>query len=72
MQSTVGSRLNTITTQLSLASSQQLQLKESISTLQSLDYPSALTALTNEQTQLSAAMQSYTQIQGLTLFKYIQ
>jgi flagellar hook-associated protein 3 FlgL len=72
VQSTVGSRLNTITTQLSLASSQQLQLKESISTLQSLDYPSALTALTNEQTQLSAAMQSYTQIQGLTLFKYIQ
>ena len=72
VQSSVGSRLNTITTQLSLASTQQLQLKQSISTLQSLDYPTALTALSDEQVQLSAAMQSYTQIQGLTLFKYIQ
>ena len=71
VQSGIGSRLNTITTQLSLASSQQIQLQQSISNLQSLDYPSAITTLDNENTTLSAAMQAYTLTQGLTLFKYL-
>jgi flagellar hook-associated protein 3 FlgL len=72
VQSGIGSRLNSITTQLSLASSQQIQLQQSISNLQSLDYPSAITTLDNENTTLSAAMQAYTLTQGLSLFKYIQ
>jgi flagellin-like hook-associated protein FlgL len=54
-----------------VATSQQLQLKTSISSLQSLDYTSAATMLTAEQTQLSAAMESFTLTQGLSLFKYI-
>ena len=67
----VGGRLNQLTTQQSVGTSQQLQLKTSISSLQSLDYPSALTTLSSENTQLSAAMQAYTLTQGLSLFKYI-
>jgi flagellar hook-associated protein 3 FlgL len=71
LQASVGARLNTITTQLSVATSQQTQLQTSISSLQSLDYPAAITKLDSENTQLSAAMQAFTLTQGLTLFKYI-
>jgi flagellar hook-associated protein 3 FlgL len=72
VQSSVGARLNTITTQQSVATTQQVQLKQSISTLQSLDYASAITSLDSQQTTLSAAMQAFTLTQGLSLFKYIQ
>ncbi len=71
LQAGVGARLNTITTQLSVATSQQTQLQSSISSLQSLDYAAAVTTLDSENTQLSAAMQAFTLTQGLTLFKYI-
>jgi flagellar hook-associated protein 3 FlgL len=71
VQANVGGRLNTITTQQSQATSQQTQLQKSISSLQSLDYASAITSLDSQNTTLSAAMQAYTLTQGLTLFKYI-
>jgi flagellar hook-associated protein 3 FlgL len=70
-QAGVGGRLNTITTQQSEATSQQTQLQQSISSLQSLDYASAITSLDSQNTTLSAAMQAYTLTQGLTLFKYL-
>jgi flagellar hook-associated protein 3 FlgL len=71
IRATIGARLNTITTQQSVSSSQQIQLKSSISTLQSLDYAAAITTLNLQNTTLSASMQAYTLTQGLTLFKYI-
>ena len=71
VQASVGARLNTITTQQSVASTQQVQLKQSISTLQSLDYASAITTLDQQNTTLSAAMQAFTLTQGLSLFKYL-
>jgi flagellar hook-associated protein 3 FlgL len=71
VQAGVGGRLNQITTALSVDTSQQTQLQQSISNLQSLDYPSAITSLTNQQTALSASMQAYTLTAGLSLFKYI-
>lgn len=71
VRSSVGGRLNLITTQLSVSSSQQLQLQSSISSLQSLDYAQAVTTLDQQNTTLSAAMQAYTLTQGLTLFKYL-
>jgi flagellar hook-associated protein 3 FlgL len=71
VRSSIGGRLNSITTQLSVSSSQQIQLQTSISSLQSLDYASALTQLQGETTTLSAAMQAYTITQGLSLFKYL-
>jgi flagellar hook-associated protein 3 FlgL len=72
VQASVGARLNSITTQQSVASSQQVQLQQSISNLQSLDYASAITSLDQQNTTLSAAMQAFTLTQGLSLFKYIQ
>ncbi len=70
-QSSVGGRLNLITTQQSVQTSQQTQLQSSISSLQGLDYASAITTLDSQNTTLSAALQSYAQTQGLSLFKYL-
>jgi flagellar hook-associated protein 3 FlgL len=71
VRSSIGSRLNSITTQQSVAGTQQIQLQTSISSLQSLDYASAITTLTQQNTTLSAALQAYTITQGLSLFKYL-
>jgi len=71
VQASVGGRLNAVTTQLSVDTTQQTQLQTSISALQGLDYASAITTLTTENTTLSAAMQAYTITEGLSLFKYI-
>jgi flagellar hook-associated protein 3 FlgL len=67
----IGGRLNSITTQLSVSGAQQIQLKTSISTLQSLDYASAITTLDEQNTTMTAAMQAYTLTQGLSLFKFL-
>jgi len=71
VQASVGGRLNSITTQLSVAGSQQVQLQTSISQLQSLDFASAITTLDQQQTTLSAALQAFQLTQGLTLFKFL-
>ena len=71
VRATIGGRMNAITTQQSVATSQQTQLQQSISNLQGLDYPSALTTLTQQNTTLSAALQAYTLTQGLSLFKFL-
>jgi flagellar hook-associated protein 3 FlgL len=67
----LGGRLNAITTQQSVATAQQTQLKTTISSLQGLDYASAITTLDQQNTTLSAALQAYTITQGLSLFKYL-
>jgi len=72
VQSKVGARLNTITTAQAVATTQQTQLQESITNIQGLDYASAVTNLDSQNTTLSAAMEAYTQTEGLSLFKYLQ
>jgi len=67
----IGGRLNSITTQLSVSGAQQIQLKTSISSLQSLDYASAITKLDQQNITMTAAMQAYTLTQGLSLFKFL-
>jgi flagellar hook-associated protein 3 FlgL len=71
VRATIGGRLNSITTQQSVATSQQTQLQQSISTLQSLDFASALTTLSQQNTTLSAALQAFNLTQGLSLFKFL-
>jgi flagellar hook-associated protein 3 FlgL len=71
IQADVGGRLNAITTQQSVAQSQQTQLQTSISNLQNLDFASAITTLDQQNTTLSAALQAFTLTQGLSLFKYL-
>jgi flagellar hook-associated protein 3 FlgL len=71
VRATVGGRLNTITTQQSVAGSQQVQLQKSISGLQGLDFATAITTLDQQNTTLSAALQAFTLTQGLSLFKFL-
>src|ERR1700733_6425249 len=71
VRASLGGRLNTITTQQSVATSQQTQLQQSISNLQGLDFASAITTLDQQQTTLSAALQAFNLTQGLTLFKFL-
>ena len=72
VRASIGGRLNSITTQLSVAGTQKVQLQTNISTLQSLDYAQAITTLDQQNTTLSAALQAYTITQGLSLFKFLQ
>jgi len=71
VQASVGARLNSVTAQQSVATAQQTQLQQSITSVQGLDYASAITTLDSQNTTLSAAMQAFTQTQGLSLFKYL-
>jgi flagellar hook-associated protein 3 FlgL len=71
VRATIGGRLNSITTQQSVATSQQTQLKQSISNLQGLDYAQAITTLDQQNVTLSAALQAFTMTQGLSLFKFL-
>jgi flagellar hook-associated protein 3 FlgL len=71
VRASVGGRLNTITTQQSVQTTQQTQLQKSISNIQGLDYASAISTLDQQNTTLSAALQAYTLTQGLSLFKFI-
>ena len=71
VRATIGGRLNSITTQQSVATSQQTQLQQSITNLQGLDYASAITTLDQQNTTLSAALQAFTMTQGLNLFKFL-
>jgi flagellar hook-associated protein 3 FlgL len=72
IQADVGGRMNAITTQQSVQTSQQTQLQTSISSLQGLNVASAITQLDQQNTTLQAALQAFTMTQGLTLFKFIQ
>jgi len=72
VQTSVGGRLNAITTQQSVQTSQQTQLQTSISSLQGLNVASAISQLDQENTTLQAALQAFSMTQGLTLFKFLQ
>ena len=72
VRANIGGRLNSITTQLSVSGSQQVQLQTTISSLQSLDYASAITTLDQQNTTLSAALHAFSLTQGLSLFRFIQ
>ncbi len=71
VQAEVGARLNTIDSQQDVNSGQSLQLKQTISGLNDLDYADAITKLNRYMVGLQAAQQSYSRIQGLSLFNYL-
>jgi flagellar hook-associated protein 3 FlgL len=71
VRATIGGRLNSITTQQSVATSQQTQLQKSISGLQGLDFATAITTLDQQNTTLSAALQAFNLTKGLSLFKFL-
>ncbi|HEY8099839.1 MAG TPA: flagellar hook-associated protein FlgL [Burkholderiaceae bacterium] len=71
VRATVGSRLNTIDDLDSNGTDKDLQYSQTLSQLQDLDYAKAVSQLTQQQTTLTAAQQSFVKITGLSLFNYL-
>jgi flagellar hook-associated protein 3 FlgL len=67
----VGSRLKEIDALDSVGEDRGLQYKQTLSTLQDLDYAKAITELTQQQTTLEAAQKSFVKTSGLSLFNFL-
>lgn len=70
-QAEVGARLNALQSQADVNDSLKLQYQSTLSSLNDLDYADAITKLNQYMVGLQAAQQSYTRIQGLSLFNYL-
>lgn len=71
VRASIGARLNGIDAQHSTNENFLLQVEESLSVLNDLDYAEAVSRLNLQLTGLEAAQSAYSKIQGLSLFKYI-
>ncbi len=69
---TVGEQLNSVDRRLEQISSGNLVATERLADLTDIDLAEAISALTTRRTELDAAMQTYAQISGLSLFNYIR
>lgn len=67
----VGARMNELEAMGSMSDDLDLQYQSALSNLQDVDYASAITKLTQYQTQLQAAQQSFMKISQLSLFNYL-
>lgn len=71
-QSEIGNRLNALSQLDSIADARGLQLTQSLSSIQDLDYTKAISELTKHQTILQAAQKTFGQVSSLSLFDYIK
>lgn len=67
----VGARLNAIDSQSNNNDNLILQVKQTLSTTNDLDYASAVSKLDQQLTGLQAAQKAFTRVQGLSLFSYL-
>ncbi|MHB1332858.1 MAG: flagellar hook-associated protein FlgL [Sulfuriferula sp.] len=70
-RASVGSRLKELDALNSAGSSRDIQYSQTLSQLQDVDYAKAISQLTQQQTTLQAAQQSFVKIAGLSLFNYL-
>jgi len=71
VRASIGARLNSIESLDNNGSDKDIQYSQTLATLQDLDYTKAITQLTQQQTTLTAAQQSFVKISGLSLFNYL-
>ncbi|MDD2721889.1 MAG: flagellar hook-associated protein FlgL [Gallionella sp.] len=71
VRATLGLRLNEIDALQVTGDDMSLQLKQTLSQLQDVDYNKAISDLTQQQTTLQAAQKSFAQVSNLSLFTYI-
>lgn len=71
VRASVGSRLQELDALDNAGSDRNLQYSQTLSNLQDLDYAKALTQLSQQQTTLQAAQQSFAKTAGLSLFNYL-
>lgn len=67
----IGGRMNAIDSQRNIHETASLNLQQSLSDIQDLDYAEAISRFNQQLVTLQAAQQTYTQVQGLSLFNYI-
>jgi flagellar hook-associated protein 3 FlgL len=67
----VGARLSAIDSQRASNEEAIFQVTQTLSTIQDLDYAEAISRLNIQLTGLQAAQQTYTKVQGLSLFNYL-
>ncbi|MEX1199980.1 MAG: flagellar hook-associated protein FlgL [Methylophaga sp.] len=67
----VGGRINAIGQQASVNEALSFSLEKSISEITDLDYAEAITRLTQQITGLEASQQTFTRVQGLSLFNFL-
>ncbi|PCJ91455.1 MAG: flagellar hook-associated protein 3 [Porticoccaceae bacterium] len=67
----VGVRMNHVENQLNINESFTLQLQDTLSNIQDLDFAEAISRLNLQLTALQAAQQTYVKVQGLSLFNYL-
>jgi flagellar hook-associated protein 3 FlgL len=71
VRSDVGARLNAVDDQNNNSANFLLQVDESISTLNDLDYAEAISRLNLQLVGLEASQKAFTRVQNLSLFNYI-
>lgn len=71
VRASVGSRLKELDTLDDAGSARDLQYAEQLSGIQDVDYVKAVTDLTQKQTQLQAAQQSFAKMAGMSLFNFL-
>lgn len=68
----VGARLNTIDSQQDTNDAFALQMQQTLSQIQDLDYAEAASRLNLQQIILQAAQQAFVRVQGLSLFNFLR
>lgn len=71
VRASVGARLKELDSLDSAGSNRDIQYSQTLSQLQDVDYAKAISQLTQQQTTLQAAQQSFVKISGLSLFNYL-
>jgi flagellar hook-associated protein 3 FlgL len=71
VRASVGSRMNELDALDDVGANRDLTYSQTLSGLQDLDYAAAITEYYQRQTALQGAQQSFMQIQGMNLFKYL-
>lgn len=71
VRASVGSRMQELDALDAIGTNRDLSYAQTLSNVQDLDYASAITEYYQRQTALQGAQQSFMQIQGMNLFKYL-
>jgi flagellar hook-associated protein 3 FlgL len=71
-QVTLGTSENRLTSMDSIGSERALTYKDTVSSLEDVDYNKVLSDLARQQLQLQVAQKTFTQISNLSIFNYIK
>jgi len=72
VQAQIGTNLNVVDQQTSVVEDTTLNLKTTLSSIEDLDYASAITKMNQQMLSLEAAQSSFAKISQLNLFNYIK